>query len=213
MLKNKDGTVYKLRTPNYLAKEQIMWGKNEPLTMHNFDKWLDNQSLSIQEKSVVPEPIIIPKEEVSSPLSEKDLLASEKQVEEVMPALANTSVPQEPPKIEQKSIKIKEKNICIMHCLPAIIEEHKDELYDEVKRTMRYGEKFTFEAVVIQRSDLVMSFWTNIKLEERTIIYPKVYKDGTKFGDFRWWQISSMQEKSQGYLYETIVADYQPDFS
>jgi hypothetical protein len=160
MIKNKDGTTFKLKGPNPLMKEQDQWGK---FVIHNF-RW---------------------KPEIkSNPIPETNFAPNESKKPD--PTLTA--------------------NKFVSHCLPVIIETHIDELYGDVKSTSKYGNKMMFEFLLVNQNDLSITFWTNIKLEIGSIIYP-INKDK------RWWKINRQEEKNEGYLYSGIGSDICPDFT
>jgi hypothetical protein len=177
VIKNKDGSVYRLSSPNPLVKNQEKWEKNN-IILHNLN-W-EQKIIELNE----PEEIIIEekKEEIKK--------------EEIKP----------------KENKPELKNVVLMHCLPAIIKITKDDLYNETRSKINYGEKFTFEGVVIERGDFSIQFWTNIDLAKNSIIYPTKYRDGTPFGDFRWWSVNEIKDKSDGKLITAVISGYQPHF-
>ena len=157
MIKNKDGSTFKLRGPNPLMKEQDQW---EKFITHNFG-WKP-------EGQIMPEEHIVLKYTTSNPTLTTNKFAS--------------------------------------HCLPIIIETHIDELYGEIKNTSKYGNKIMFEFFLVSQDDLSITFWTNIKLEIGSIIYP-INKDK------RWWKINRQEEKNEGYLYSGIGSDICPSFT
>lgn len=217
VIKNKDGTVYKLQEPNPLTKEQEWDLLESDLVFHNFD-WASetiendassstlNSDFNVKDKVVsdFPEIKVEPKPEPKpEPEPEPEIVL--KQPEPLKPA---------EPKVESSpETKAKLKNVVLMHCSPAQIRERQDDLYGDTYKSIQYGEKFTFEAVVVERNDLYMRFWTNIELSEGSVVFPSKYRDGVKFGEHRWWRVNQLVEKSGGYLTQAVVSDYHPDFS
>ena len=199
MIKNKDGTVYRLNTPNPLVSDQEFWAEKDKFIVHNFN-W---------DKVLTELGDFLP----SFPLQKPDLLEPkvkpelEPEIEEL--EIEEEEVEEEPKKEEPLYLK----NVVVIHCQPAIVKEHKDELYDESYTKTQYGEKFTFEGIMIQREDFMILFWTNLKLTKNSILYPSKYRDGVKFGDYRWWKVNDMREKSGGFVVQAVVSDYQPDFT
>jgi hypothetical protein len=198
-IKNKDGSVYKLRGPNPLMKTQKKWEKSD-FKLHNFD-WkseavenneeinpIDSDFEVNQETNVVveplpePEPKIEPEENRPKVVTsiKKDALPPE---EELSPAMQN--------KIQA-------------YCLPALI--HNDSLYGETRVGRKYGTKFTFEAILMEHNGFAMLFWSGIQMEKGSIIYPQIKEK-------RWWKIIASEEKAGGFIYQLIPSDVQPDFS
>lgn len=169
MIKNKDGTIYKLKGPNPLMKEQDQWNK---FKIHNFNWEPESKPNSI------PEPLQI----------KSDFVIKE-------------SKPEPRPEPNQEFT-----TKSTAHCLPVVIEVHKDSLYGEVKSVSKYGDKFLFEFLLVSQNDMVIVFWTDIELENGSIVYP-INKDK------RWWKINKKEKKESGYLYAGINSDICPDFT
>ena len=196
MIKNKDGKPYLLTSPNPLGKSQEVWKKDEKFILYNFN-W---KKVLLELNDLIPsfsDPDPLPIVQVAEPVI----------IEE---PVIETPIPEPDKKVKRK---LNEENIVIFHCQPASIRYVRDELYDEERPIVEYGEKFTFEGVVIERGDLSTLFWAGIEIPEKSVVFPSKYRTGIKYGEHRWWKISKSKEKSGGYLHETIPSDYQPDFS
>jgi hypothetical protein len=198
MIRNKDGTIYRLQEPNPLVKDQE-WTKDTLLELENFN-WEEELVKDITGKVKIPKVIEEPQES--------------QEPQNVQPLIVETPVPPPLPKSDSSSnIGINEENIVIMHCLPAIVQTNKDEFYNDSYSRVIYGKKFMLESVMVERGDLGIRFWTKTKLESNSIVYPSVYKTGIKYGEYRWWKVMSSVPKSGGYLVEAIFSDVQPEFS
>ena len=213
MIKKKDGTVYRLNSPNPLVSDQEFWAEKDEFIIHNFD-W----DKTLTELGDFLPSFQLQKPEVIDPEAIDPEVESEVEPEVIDPK----SFPLQKPEVidpEVKEPEVKEekplylKNVVVIHCQPVIIKEHKDDLYDESYKKNQYGEKFTFEGIIIQREDFMILFWTNIELTKNSILYPSKYRDGVKFGDYRWWKVNDMREKSGGFVVQAVVSDYQPDFT
>ena len=197
MIKKKDGTVYRLNSPNPKVSEQQFWAEKDKFIVHNFD-W-DKAMTELGDflptfplkKPEVVEPKVVEPEVVEPEVVEPEATEPEEEAKE----------------------PVYLKNVVVIHCQPAIVQEHKDDLYDESYKKIQYGEKFTFEGIIIQREDVMILFWTNVKLTKDSILYPSKYRSGVKFGDYRWWKVNEMREKSGGFIVQAVVSDYQPDFT
>lgn len=195
-IKNKDGTVYKLKGPNPLMKSQKAWKKDEKFQVHNFD-WTPEvvkddgekakphkTDFQVKASAVVLEPVKIQPPELE--LEEEIEIVSE---------------------IKPQASSQKFNNSIQIHCLPASIKIHRDELYDEIRHRTTYGNKFKFEAIVVESEDMLFRFWTNVdNIGAGSIVFPQTH-------DKRWWKISSKQEKAGGFIYECFPSDEMPDFS
>ena len=195
VLRNKDGTIYKLKSPNQLMKNQSIWTE---YTLHNmqclsatykhqqlFGKI--NSNLKIQET---------PKNFIEELESTKESIVEKKSVEIIKNENITTNYSVSRDENIQKTF---------MFCLPALIIKKRDSLYDEEYNSIEYKNPFSFESVVISEQDLYYKFWSNVQLENESIIYPK---SNTK----RWWKIHGKEIKGNGFIYNCIPSSYQPHF-
>jgi hypothetical protein len=183
-IKNRDGTPYKFSGPNPLMMNQTGWSRKGQFICHNF-AW---------EAEIYPDPhaktVIKPKTE-PPPVQEKATASPE--------AVAESQNDTDFSFLREKAVQ--------MHCLPARYREHKDALYGQRYKTIRYGNKFTFEAIIVDQEDFFIDFWTTVReVTAGSVIYP-MNKDK------RWWRVDTITPKTDGFLIRAILSDYQPDFS
>lgn len=91
-------------------------------------------------------------------------------------------------------------------CQPAIYEEIADPLYGDLKRKLKYGSKFMFEAVINQQTDFSISLSSSHEIPIDSVIFPKNY-------DKRWWKITECLKKDEYFILKGVISDYQPYFS
>ncbi len=198
-IKNKDGSIFSLNKPNPLTEGQI---------------WRDMVFYNCYWKGeVVPDLTTKPPPKRFADLPKINITTELDAPEPIAPTL--TLEKSETYELNKKEIPEKVlKNIVRVHCLPARIETEKDELYDEEREVLTYGEKFSFEAIMIERTDFFIKLWTQTILTKQSIIYPSAFVKGDiKFGDYRWWKVMEIEEKSGGYIATSIPSELQPDFS
>jgi len=194
-INSKDGNLYRLRSPNPLAKTQSLW--KDEVEKINF-KWKTIKAdgcdrVNIEEKEVYIE-------------EEVHLEVEEIQEKEVI-------VKKDKPKIREHLT-----NITHMYCLPCETSVHTDDLYGDGFKRDSYGAKFVFEAVMIETGDMVMGFWTDCDyVTEKSIVYPFKIQNSKGGYDslkqYRWWKVTNKETKNSGYLMNCIISDTQPDFS
>lgn len=190
-IKNKDGTVYRLSSPNPLMIPQDKWEKAD-VVLHNMD-WDDH----LMEDYTMQEPV----DDQESHEPEVGFIEPPKKIETpVVPKLVARKGPDP-------------RKILIFHCQPATIRKHQDELYGETRQTIQYGEKFKFEAVMVNRSDFGIQIWASVELSEGSVIYPSMYKSGDKAKEYAWYKVSGSKPHAGGFLIDTVLSNYQPDFS
>jgi hypothetical protein len=183
-IKNKDGTPYRLTSPNPLMEEQIIWGKNYTLhgRLGQVVTFPDNAQLPARPQ---------PPRKFSTPDEPK------KEEPEIVESLEPDFVGSE----SEGQIQV--------WCLPATYKEYVDTLYNEKYRKIVYGKKFLFEAILEDQSDLFIMLWTNTKaVTEGSVLFPRTYDkrwwrvEGVKKDD-----------EGEGYLIYATISDYHPEFS
>jgi hypothetical protein len=94
----------------------------------------------------------------------------------------------------------------ILNCLPATVSEKLDDLYGDKSVKVTYGAKFTFEAVILDESDMNLVFWTHLdKINKFTILYPKNKEK-------RWWQVESTKKAPEGNFIKCFPSYSHPNF-
>lgn len=122
------------------------------------------------------------------------------------------TVPESKPQIR------KFQNSITVNCLPVIWNNKEDSLYGESYKTKTYGQKFIFEAIVVERGDLAISLWTatTLKSSQKHIRIEDYIKPGAiifpSFGDYRWWEIKQIKPYNEGLLIVAVITDFQPSF-
>jgi len=225
----KDGKVYIVEGPNPLLEKQISWEPSK-LVFHNFE-W-DEISQKASRSSMSRSPS---RSEEIKGLATATLNFTDREINSAEPLPDRDEFPDRETKEEEAENKrgdqerpfdlpyIKYKVLC--HCIPAKIEQRSDSLYGESWGRVKYGTKFVFPCVVTSSSDLVLEFWTSDprgQVTERSVVYPFAYEvhnretdahDIVPYDDYRWWRVSSKEEKEGGWLFVANPSDFQPDFS
>jgi len=257
-IRNKDGSVYKLSSPNPLVKDQNKWDiKKEKVVLHNciwenitisddgvvhehssdFGKLgkITNAWMKLDDAEdvvVVPAPnaetVVV--DYIEKPIFEEnqEVIKSTQPVIVEKPLLANANKEKLVPVIkEEKPVFTvpRLKNKVLMHCLPAHTVSRQTSFYEETFFRIKYGEKFIFEAVLIDGSDLEIVFWStdpDQRVTNHSVVYPfswvvwhEYYKKENRvpFDEYRWWKVVEIEEKDGGWLYKASISDFQPDFS
>ena len=178
-IKNRDGTLYNYSHPNPVMEGQNIWNNQEKCVVHNKFGEPVTQKGNLPSR---PQPVIITKKVEEIQTVETD------PVEEIQMFEAPTN------KIEA-------------WCLPAHFQEYVDELYGEKYKRIKYGNKFKFEMLIEDQSDLGIRFWTNTKaVTVGSIVFPKNK-------DKRWWRVTGVHPEDDIYLLKGEIADYQPSFA
>lgn len=115
------------------------------------------------------------------------------------PARPPDADPPAPPAPPGGSIKV--------HCLPAVVRVHTDELYDERHVTRSYGDKFLFDATTESRTDLSLVLWTPRKaVTPGSVLYPRT-------GHARWWRVAEAERAGSGFRLACVPSDEHPSFA
>lgn len=228
-IKDKDGSVLKIRGPNPLVQNMEDWDasaikllnanwQSKTIVDEN-NEFVEPRDIGLElglfegsenSKTISPVSFIQEIQEVPAPV-----IASTP-VEVIVPTPIEVIVPTpiEMPSninlhVDDKVAKILKERSVDYYCAPVIgFNNFVDDLYGSSYKTLKYGEQFVFSAVIIDQSDLQLQFWSVKNLEKGSIIYKKVKRGGE-----RWWQISSTEEKTGGYIHTCITSELNPDFS
>jgi hypothetical protein len=219
---SKDGSVYVIKSPNPLVKEQEKWDSSK-LVFHNFtwDEIRSNAAPRMKRQETKSIPDLSEQRSDPAPLPPKALPKSEEPTKSEESKIDATPHQTDEKTFDLPNIKYK----VISHCLPAIVQKKKDSLYGESWERLTYGRKIVFPLIVVESNDFSFDFWTsdpNGQVTERSIIYPfsyEVYNENTgsydrvPYDEYRWWKISSKEKKEGGWLFKSVPSETQPDFS
>lgn len=230
-IKDKDGNVYRLRGPNPLVKEMSEWDKSQVKLINigsskveviedernpvkashelvidigeelNLDKQT-HKSKNIRAKDFL--------KEISEPVQEQEKIA-EKPQEIVEPEPSEETFEPEPViiNVDQKLSRIIKERGVEFFCVPVVgTIEHRDELYGNSYYTNKYGDKFIFDAVIIDSDDFQIQFWCIKQVSKDSVVFRR-----NPEGAERWWRIHSIEPKTGGFLCLATISDVNPDFS
>lgn len=210
VIKNKNGTPFTLRGPNPIMKEQSLW---DDFLLHNMnfpeDVIINNNKEISRNKSKLNlgKTITETKDDSNRTVIKLD---STPQIQEVKkeelvtqsPILADQHV-ERPNVVNEKLLQYKR---TVIHCMPADADVKIDDLYGERSVKIKYGNKFNFEAILIQEDDFNLRFWTHLdKVTAYSILYPKNK-------DKRWWKVLETKKAPEGFFISCMPSDHHPNF-
>lgn len=204
---NKDGSEYKLRGPNPIMKSQNLWDNFEIHNM-NFDEVVDFFKKTSNKTTILNlnHNEIIIEDHGSSLVEKKEEIITEEPVALKKEDVKNENIQKDNLEKTNNSISNNfEIQKTIIHCLPATVSKKEDYLYGDIKKIIKYGEKFIFDGVLLEITDFQISFWTNIQLNNESVIYPKN-------SDKRWWKIIGSEPKFNGNIYFGKPSNVTPNF-
>lgn len=185
-IKDKEGNVYKLTSPNPVVSNQNLWD-HKKITLHNMFFPL----------TVLPDltkPVSLDDEDLYEPPSlptEDDLVVE----------------PKPTPQRSQRLAKLIDDRKINLLCLPVKKRSYEDALYGAKYSRTQYGQKTSITGIVISNEDLFFAFWTEQSLEEKSVVYP------TQTEMKRWWQVDKCENQSGGFLVSCSPSTISPDFS
>jgi hypothetical protein len=217
-LKNRDGTVYQLRGPNPLMQNQDEWDKTK-IKLFNMgykSEVIVDASNPIRE---FEENVVDIGKELKLTTNKTKIIPAKQFIKEI----AETSPAKEPLKpfeiqldpqpvvlnVDHRMARLLKERGAEFFCAPCIGQKtHTDTLYGSSYKTSIYGDKFIFDAIEIDRSDLQIQFWCTKELAKHSVVLRK-----DKEGGERWWCVDELEPKSGGFLVLGNVSELNPDFS
>lgn len=198
-IKDKEGNVYTLRGPNVLMRDQSEWDKKK-ITLINMN-W------EIEEVEDKKNPVKEFKSKVIDIKEELNLTKSvpiKQFIEEI-----NEPEPEDIVVESNHSTHLLKERGAEFFCAPVVDKRtFVDNLYGSSYQNFVYGDKYLFDAIIIDQSDLELQFWCVREIAEGSIIYRKL-----KQGGERWWRVNTVEQKTGGYLAKAVTSDTNPDFS
>jgi len=211
-IKNKDGTVYKLRGPNPLMTQQVEWDAAN-VRMFNIGH---KSEVVIDERSPVKEAqenVVNISEELNLvPNKESKIVPAKQFIQEIQEIQETQVEPEEKPvvlSVNPKTARSLKERKEVYFCAPCVgYKIHDDDFYGQSYKTVQFGDQFMFDAITIDQSDFQLQIWCIRELTKDSIIYRKDPEGGE-----RWWRISKSEPKSDGHLVLADISDLNPDFS
>jgi hypothetical protein len=176
MIKNQDGTVFRLNGPNPMMKTQSLRIKEPIIYNFFYEEFVSNENYQ-NLNDIQPEEIKVERKETH-----------------VDPSVIVKYIKTHP-----------DTPHTLFHCLPATIEESVDYLYNEVRKSITYNEKFTFEGFIMESGDVSLSVWTKVPIE-------KIGKESIIFSNKRWWKVKDIESKAKGMIINCDPSEFTPSF-
>lgn len=215
VIKNKDGSTYRLNGPNPLMTEQDLWAgfsihnmdfKEDTITNNNKETPRNKNKINIGKTLV--ENHTEQKREVISIQTQPEVVESKdteiNHTTEPEPSAQESETIEKPKSVNQKLLEYKR---TVMHCLQADAQEKFDDLYGERSIKVKYTNKFNFESIMILEDDMQLVFWTHLeKVTKHSIVYPMNREK-------RWWKVTSVKTAPEGYFINCMPSQYHPNFA
>lgn len=195
IIKNRDGSTFRLRGPNPLLKSQNIGQEGAALIIHNIESLTQEiedvvykqQTKTIRESKPAPKPE--PAQVIDQP----------------KPAVQVVEQPKPEPVKHKAHNDISKERKPVAYCLPAIEDMKYDMLTGKFNSTTRYGEKFTFEVQMVEEDYLSCLMWGPLQeMPLNSIIYI--------FDQRRWWKVLGTEPYQGGLLINCMPSEKNPSF-
>ena len=224
-IKDKDGSILKLRGPNPVMRVQDRWDF-DTITTENFrpDEQIvlrdDRKRSESVDSEFVPRDIgeeleltdkttddrFVSAEQFLGELDEQNEAATPVEPDLRPPTTPTETATTPTPLPDRTARRLIAENTTTIWCAPVVETEFKDDLYGERRIRRSYGQKVLLEGIIVSESDSEMIFWSEPLCGNGSIVYPQ---NRSK----RWWRVESSETKTGGHLHRTIFSDVNPDFS
>lgn len=215
VIKNKNGSEYKVRQPNPIMKNQEVWND---FVLHNMDFDGNVVENAEQKTKSNKKKLVLGSEKTIKTNDIPVVLPPVKKIEQddgfIIPDFSKPENEPEPtpqPKDEilrPKSINQKLLNYKkdVMYCMLAETKENFDPLYSEKSVKISYIKSLIFENIIISQSDIELIFWSHLDfLTKNSVVYPKDEHH-------RWWKIDVIRSAPDGKFFQCVPTTIQPSF-
>ncbi len=209
-IRNNDGTIFRLNKPNPLLKTQDV--TNDDHIVHNFSvqefliHYTKKKKLLSPNGAVVSTPTLPPalEQQPQLPVSNEPKLIQipETPSPEVVSETPTPPVEKEDDYMEDNEAALQDTVSC--WCLPGEYRHHVDNLYGETRRNLVWKDKFMFEGVIIQGTEMMFVIWTQIKITPPSIIYIRSQR--------RWWRVTEVNPHDNGFAMSCLPSESRPSF-
>ena len=211
-IRDTDGSIYRLHGPNPIMKTQELWDDSQ-ITLINL-KWTgevvtDPKNPIAEARSKVRDIShrTKPRPKSTHAVPSRDFI---KEVQKVEPAIKEEPAPVVINVVPEVAKVLQERGATFF-CAPVIgFKEHNDDLYGTSYRTPTFGDQYTFDAIIIDQSDLQIQFWSAKEITKGSVVYQKA-----QAGEWerRWWEITQSEPKAGGFMSLGNISHLNPDFS
>lgn len=100
------------------------------------------------------------------------------------------------------------KDTTLLYCLPMIFTEIEDDVYGEKHKIPTYGDKFTFEAVMVDYTGVSATFFCTLPQGDSLL------SDSIFFvlKERQWWKLKDRTTDGDGTYFHCVLSDIQPSF-
>lgn len=198
-IKNSDGSIYKLKKPNPLLKDQDV--KEGTHIVHNLMP-TDEIVVKYSNKKEVTQPVgAVIGVNTPHPVLAQQIPVPSSEVTLEPPVVTNT----EPEVLDDPYLEQEQDDTRVScWCLPGEFRKHYDKLYGETRQNVVWGEKFIVEGIILDSMETSFQIWTQILINPPSIIFVRF--------DKRWWRVNETRPYEGGYLMGCLPSDIRPRF-
>jgi hypothetical protein len=195
-IKNTDGSIYQLRLrTNQLLKNQDTTSDNH--TVHNFR--VEEVTVRYKRKKLAPVGAVIGTPDLPPLVKEQIALPEPEPILDPvapMPEVDEDDYPTDEESTTADTISC--------WCLPGEHRKVVDNLYGETRGSIAWGDKFLFEATILDMSEINFQLWTQVKINPPSIIFVRPHK--------RWWRVTNTEQYNDGYIMTCMPSEHRPRF-
>lgn len=216
-IKNKDGSIFQLKKPNPLLKTQDI--TDDEHVVHNL--FIEEILVRYNKKkkplspngAVVSTPDLPPvlEEQIQAPsvsdlkpmplpkITEHEAVFESDNKEEI---IADDKIEKDDDYMEDSDEAMQDTLSC--WCLPGEYRSHVDNLYGETRRNLVWGDKFIFEGIILESTEMMFVIWTQVKINPPSIIYIRSQR--------RWWRVTEVNSYDNGFAMSCLPSETRPSF-
>lgn len=115
---------------------------------------------------------------------------------------SRTSVPEPPAQEEDHYLDDHDKANSLSvscWCQPAKYETHYDALYGESRNKVVWLDKFLFDGVIEDTSEMSFKIWAQVSIKPPSIIFVRPHR--------RWWKVVASEPNGNGYTMTCMPSD------
>lgn len=201
-IKDRDGNVFKLRGPNPVMSTQDTW-EGRKVVFHNMFFPL----ITMPDRRRISPMDMEEYEPIPTPVESEIVVDDHPELRPDMNRTTGHDRTQPDTNRTRKLTRLLEERKINLLCLPVKKENFNDNLYGTSYSRTQFGQKTTITGIVVSSDDLQFVFWTDAKLNEKSIVYP------TQTEMKRWWRVERCDPQSGGFVVSCSPSPVSPDFS
>lgn len=206
-IRDSKGNPLVIHGPNPIMETQTVWDQRYVVVLNfkpdNCNHAIDDRhpDLELQQefqiRDIGREMGLEPEEEKAVVINGSDFL--DEMAEAPLEPQAETI------RVSEKAAAVIQQHQTIFHCVPVEEAAIRDRISGRVRKHRRYGQKYTFDGVLLSENDLQIQFWAIRDVPIQSVVLQQ--------GEARWWRLTGREEKDKGFIYQGVVSEVNPSFT